>query len=89
MIRVLLVRFLLFLTPFAIYAGYLALARLAAREARSRTPWTVLFVAGLSLVAASFVYVGLTEGQSTSGIYVAPHVVAGRVVPGHVEKTPP
>jgi hypothetical protein len=45
-------------------------------------------IAGLALVAASFVYLGLTEGDSTTGKYVPAHVVNGKVVPGHVEKTP-
>ena len=38
-----------------------------------------LFVSGLALVVASFVYVGLTEGESTQGRYVPPHVVNGKV----------
>ena len=86
MIRMLAVRALLFATPFAIYAVYFLLSRGSAGQAARPTPWTALFIAGLSLVAASFVYVGLTEGESTSGVYVPPHVVNGVIVPGHVEK---
>ena len=89
MIRILLVRALLFATPFALYAAWVVLSGLGGRTANERAPWTMLFAAGLSLVAASFIYVGLTEGQSTSGVYVAPHVENGHVVPGHVEKRPP
>ncbi len=88
MIRILLVRALLFATPFAIYGAWIVLSRFRGRGTAGATPWTVLFVAGLSLVAASFIYVGLTEGQSTSGVYVPPHVVNGQVVAGHVEKKP-
>jgi hypothetical protein len=89
MIRILLLRALLFATPFAIYGIYLALLRLGGRGTAGSAPWTMLFVAGLSLVAASFIYVGLTEGQPTSGLYVPPHMEHGQVVPGHVEKKGP
>ena len=46
-------------------------------------PWTPLIIAGLSLVALSFLVWGLTEGEPVSGIYVAPHLEHGKVVPGH------
>ena len=86
MIRMLAVRALLFAIPFAIYGIYYYLSTRALARNAHPTPWTALFVAGLSLVALSFVYVGLTEGESTSGVYVPPHVVNGVIVPGHVEK---
>jgi hypothetical protein len=34
------------------------------------------------------VYLGLTEGEGTKGTYVPAHAVDGKVIPGHVEKTP-
>ncbi|HEY1961293.1 MAG TPA: DUF6111 family protein [Rhizomicrobium sp.] len=86
MIRVLALRALLFAVPFAIYGAYLLVSRARSIVPTHDTPWTVLFVSGLGLVVASFVYLGLTEGESTQGRYVAPHVVNGKVVPGHVEK---
>jgi hypothetical protein len=86
MSRIIAIRALLFALPFAIYGVYFLLSRRAAAQPAHATPWTTLFIAGLSLVAASFIYVGLTEGESTSGVYVPPHVVNGVVVPGHVEK---
>jgi drug/metabolite transporter (DMT)-like permease len=90
MIRLLLFRALLFAIPFALYALYLQLAKRRPGMNVPETPWFWLIVAGLLLVIASFVYVGLTEGETTAGVYVAPHVVNGKVVPGHVEpqKTP-
>ncbi|HSZ12004.1 MAG TPA: DUF6111 family protein [Rhizomicrobium sp.] len=88
MTRVLAIRALLFAVPFAIYGLYLILLRYRKVE-RPETPWPQLFVAGLALVAASFVYLGLTEGETTSGHYVAPKVVDGRIVPGHVESGNP
>ena len=86
MIRVLFIRALLFAAPFAIYGAYLLVSRARSIVPTHDTPWTALFVSGLGLVVASFVYLGLTEGESTQGHYVPPHVVNGRVVPGHVEK---
>ncbi len=86
MIRTLVIRACLFALPFALYALYLMLPR-APAPAREH-PWTRLAAAGLALVALSFLVWGLTEGEPTSGVYVAPHVVDGKVVPGHVEKGP-
>jgi hypothetical protein len=86
MIRILLLRALLFAVPFAIYGAYLLLSRARSIVPTHDTPWTLLFISGLGLVVVSFVYVGLTEGESTQGRYVAPHVVNGKIVPGHVEK---
>ena len=42
----------------------------------------------LGVLVASFLIWGLTEGEPTSGVYVAPHLEHGKVVPGHVEKGP-
>jgi Family of unknown function (DUF6111) len=86
MIRVLAIRALLFAAPFAIYALYYFLARRQSAPQAPATPWALLFIAGLSLVAISFIYVGLTEGEPNSGVYVAPHEVNGHIVPGHMEK---
>jgi hypothetical protein len=86
MIRVLLLRALLFAVPFAIYGAYLLVSRARSIVPTHDTPWTALFISGLALVAASFIYVGLTEGESTQGRYIPPHVVNGKIVPGHVEK---
>jgi uncharacterized membrane protein YgdD (TMEM256/DUF423 family) len=77
-------RALLFLVPFAIYGAYLLLV-LRQRPTAPPTPWGLLFIAGLVLFVGSFVYVGLTEGKTTKGVYVAPHVVNGKIVQGHVE----
>jgi hypothetical protein len=85
MIRRLVYEVLLFLLPFALYAVYLRLTR-DESQTRTRThPWTVLFVSGLVLVAASLVILGLTEGAGRQGVYVPAHVENGTVVPGHVD----
>jgi hypothetical protein len=86
MIRTLVIRTFLFAMPFAIYGLYYVLIRQSKTQNTPATPWSLLFIAGLSLVAISFIYVGLTEGEPTSGVYVAPHEVNGHIVPGHMEK---
>ena len=91
MSRTILERLLLFVLPFALYFAWLQLQRLAPPQPNRRHPWTLLTIAGLALFAASFVVWGLTEGEPTTGTYVAPHVVNGKIVPGYVvppEKKP-
>jgi hypothetical protein len=86
MTRIILERLLLFAVPFALYGAYLLLMRMRPPIAATQaTPWTMLFIAGLSLFALSFVVWGFTEGEPTTGRYVAPHVVNGVVVPGYVQ----
>jgi hypothetical protein len=84
-IRVTLFRVLLFALPFALYALYLLLG--TRRPEARQHPWTPLIIAGLVLVASSFLVWRLREGQPV-GTYVAPHLENGKVVPGHVEKGP-
>jgi hypothetical protein len=86
MIRRALFELLLFLLPFALYAVYLKLAKEEPAETKSvrAHPWTVLFVSGLLLVAASFLIWGIQDGAGQQGVYVPPHVEDGRVVPGQV-----
>jgi phosphoglycerol transferase MdoB-like AlkP superfamily enzyme len=91
MSRVIFERFLLFGVPFIVYGGYLVLLRFFPPQPARPHPWTVLFIAGLSLFALSFIVWGITEGEPTTGTYVAPHVVNGKIVPGYVvppEKKP-
>jgi hypothetical protein len=85
MTRIILERLLLFAVPFALYAVYLLLLRIRPPTQAPSTPWTILFIAGLSLFALSFVVWGFTEGEPTTGRYIAPHVVNGEVVPGYVQ----
>jgi Family of unknown function (DUF6111) len=87
MIRRALFESLLFLLPFGLYAIYWRISKLKEGEAPQHAhPWTVLFVSGLSLVIASFLFWGITEGAGERGVYVPPHVENGVVVPGHVEQ---
>jgi len=88
MIRSFSERVLLFVLPFAIYGVYLLLLRLRPAANRPATPWNWLVIAGLSLVALSFLLLGFIEGEPITGTYVAPHVVNGKVVPGYVVPAP-
>ncbi|HEX4303308.1 MAG TPA: DUF6111 family protein [Rhizomicrobium sp.] len=91
MTREILERLTLFALPFLLYGLYLSLLRLRPTQPARSHPWTILTIIGLSLFAASFIVWGFTEGEPTTGTYVAPHVENGRVVPGYVippEKKP-
>lgn len=85
MTRELLERSLLFIVPFVIYGIYLITLRMRAATPTHRHPWAGLLIAGLVLVVASFIYTGLTEGESVKGVYVPPHMEHGHIVPGHVD----
>ena len=82
MIRMLIFRLVLFLVPFGLYGLYLFLVH-RSNPNRPATPWTVLFIAGLLLVVGSFVYTGLADKDVHRGVYVPPHAVDGKIVPGH------
>ncbi|MEI9996612.1 MAG: DUF6111 family protein [Rhizomicrobium sp.] len=85
MMRTLVERLALFAVPFALYGLYLVWAKLfPPRQARAH-PWMALTIAGLVLVALSFLIWRATSVEPITGIYVAPHMVNGKVVPGYVE----
>jgi hypothetical protein len=87
MIRRVVFELLLFLLPFALYAVYLRLWKYDSENPPHPHPWAGLFVAGLAMVAASFIFWGVTEESAGQrGTYVPPHVENGRVVPGRVEQ---
>ena len=90
MIRLVLERVALFAIPFILFAAYVMANQRVAQRPRPDTPWVWLSIAGLVLVILSFVVVGLTEGETTKGVYVPPQEVNGKIIPGHVDqgKTP-
>lgn len=49
-------------------------------------PWFWLIICGVALMAGGLVFTALTSSEPAGGRYVAPHVVNGRVVPGHFER---
>jgi hypothetical protein len=75
---------LLFLLPFAVYALYLRFRPESDNEPALTHPWTMLIIAGLVLVAGSFVFWGVFENANQRGVYVPPHLEDGRLVPGRV-----
>jgi heme/copper-type cytochrome/quinol oxidase subunit 3 len=85
MSRIVLERLTLFALPFALYAVYLLLQRLRPPAPARAHPWALLTIAGLVLFALSFIVWGITEGEPTTGTYVAPHMENGRIVPGYVK----
>jgi hypothetical protein len=85
MTRQILERLVLVALPFAAYALYLMLRQLFPPGPQRAHPWAWLLIAGLVLFAASFIVWGITEGEPTTGTYVAPHVVDGKIVPGYVK----
>jgi drug/metabolite transporter (DMT)-like permease len=86
MIRMVLERVALFAIPFILFAAYVMANQRVAQRPRPDTPWVWLSIAGLVLVILSFVVVGLTEGETTKGVYVPPQEVNGKIVPGHVDQ---
>ena len=85
MIREVGLRFLLIAVPLTIYGLWLFLMRWRPGHVPPKTPWTLLFIAGLALFAASFLFWRFSEAPDTSGTYVAPQLENGKIVPGHVE----
>ena len=86
MIREIALRILLFAVPFIVFWVYLFVMRWRPGHTPPRTPWTMLFIIGLSLFAVSFVVWRFTEDTTAAGTYVPPHLENGKVVPGRVEE---
>lgn len=86
MIRVIGTELLLFLIPFALYAGYVWLQRRREALGEERAvPWTWLAIAGLSLALVGFGSLAMIGGAPPDADYVPPHMENGRLVPGHFE----
>lgn len=88
MIRPILTQILLFLTPFALYALFLAATRAGILDLQS---WPLRIVAALTavalvLMAISFVMLAQFSGAPAGSFYVPPHVEDGRLVPGHFKE---
>ncbi len=91
MIRVLLVRVLIFLLPFALYAVYAKLVlrrRVLDIETWRAAPMVTLVAIGFALVAASLFALALTSGSDPEGRYVPAHMEDGELVPGRIDSDP-
>jgi hypothetical protein len=88
MSRTIFERVLLFALPFIVYGVYLLLAQLRPPVPTRRHPWLLLVIAGLVLVALSFLVWRVESVEPTNGTYVAPHEVNGKIVPGYVVPPP-
>jgi 4-amino-4-deoxy-L-arabinose transferase-like glycosyltransferase len=83
--RVFLIRALLFLAPFAVYAVWREVARRTGRPMGS-TPWAWLVGAGASLAVLSLVAEAILPHGADHGRYVPAEVRPdGTVRPGHFE----
>ncbi|MFO0291926.1 MAG: hypothetical protein ACK51F_01150 [Rhodospirillales bacterium] len=102
MIRLLLEFLLPLFAPTLAYAFWLAWRRRGAGDGADAAdgqsapatspggaPWLWLGAAGIALVAVVAVTLGLTRSLGDAdGTYVAPRVIDGRIVPGHVDPPP-
>ena len=82
MIRVLLTQLILFLLPFAIYAGYLFLTKKMNRQAWIDAPRYWLIVAGLVTSIAGFLFMSQINNNPLGGTYIPAHMEDGKLVPG-------
>lgn len=86
--RSLIEEFLLFVLPFACFAGWLILRRRNPFDLESwhgHTFW--LSVAGLLLAITGLIYTGVTA-ERHMGAFVPAHIENGRLVPGRFDDRP-
>ena len=76
----------LFLLPFLIFAGYLALRLRYPLEIEHWTRGRVATLAliGLIAVLAGLIALGFTARRG-NGVYIPAHVENGKLIPGHIE----
>ncbi len=90
MTRVLLIAASLAL-PFVLYGVYAWWVHLKAEEAKtagkvwSDAPWTWLIVTSVVLFIVAVIGYGLAPGEKSSGAYVPPRTVDGKVAPAEVK----
>ncbi len=90
----LLIRLLLLLLPFLLFFLWLRLMKNKKQADGTLDPQTerkirVISIVGLIAFVAGMAYIIFTVDESTRDkIYVPPHTVDGKVVPGHFEEKP-
>ncbi len=80
----------LFLVPFAAYAGWLVLARGSLSKAEDWQGRTIAFlaIAGAGLLLAALAVFTTYKVNPPGGTYVPAHIENGHLVPGHIEAGP-
>jgi heme A synthase len=87
--RMLLIRMIFFLLPFAGWFIWQWIARKTGRP-MGATPWTWLIAAGAVLAALSLMATALFQGDNRASVYIPAETQAdGAVTPGHFEKQQP
>ena len=82
MIRIFLETLVVFLIPFALFAGWLMLSRKSAFDPEHWSkPFLILVISGLILIALSFVISGVFAERHLD-TYVPAHMENGKFVPG-------
>jgi hypothetical protein len=88
--------FLTIIVPFLIPTLLYVLWQLAVRRAPLgpgglwlAMPWPWLALVGLALAALLLYGINVRVGSAPQGTYVAPQLIDGRIVPGHVVPTDP
>jgi hypothetical protein len=93
MLRELLTLVLPFVLPTVLYLVWLRAVRWseAAGDAVAwhKLPWVWLAAIGVALTALVLFVVTVHFGTAVPGVYVAPHVEDGRIVPGHIVPAKP
>jgi len=93
MIRALLTIILPLLLPTGLYLLWaIAMRRAAAAgigDVLRGLPWPWLGAVGVVLLAGVLALLSLGFGSGERGIYVAPHAVDGKIIPGHIEPVAP
>ncbi|MEC9346218.1 MAG: DUF6111 family protein [Pseudomonadota bacterium] len=81
MVALILLRVLLFLTPFVLFLVYVRVARRRAESGRPVMPMALLTIAGLVLVLLSFLVLGFQPRHGIDVEYIPPHMENGKLVP--------
>ena len=82
MIRIAFETLVLFLIPFALFAGWLMLSKKSAFDPEHWSkPFLILVISGLVLIALSFVFSGVFAERHLD-TYVPAHMENGKFVPG-------
>jgi len=87
-IRVVLIELLLFLLPFALYAGFVYLRRTQEEDQGlwHDVPLFYLTMAGAALIAIGFISFATFTGAPTDAEYVPAIIKDGKIVPGQMRR---